>query len=118
MSLRAGELNRLVRVERRVPGRDAAGQPLDTWEPIGDIWTGIANETGLGAIRSSLQGGVPTSIARYSFLVRYETAKAMGIDAGMRAVHEGLVFEIKGMVRDLKHREKAYILCEQGGNAG
>lgn len=118
MSLRAGELNRLVRIEKRVPGRDAAGQPLDTWELVGDIWAGIANETGLGAIRSSLQGGVPTSIARYSLLVRYETANAMGIDAGMRAAHEDLTFEIKGLVRDLKHREKAYLLCEQGGSMG
>ena len=116
--MRAGELTRRVRIERRVAGTDAAGQPIDVWEPIGELWAGIANETGLGAIRSALQGGVPASIARYSFLVRFEAARTLAVDAGMRIVHDGLVFEIKGLIRDLQDRERAYILAEQGGNAG
>lgn len=116
--MRAGDLNRRIRIERRSTGTDDAGQPLDIWEDVGDLWAGIANETGLGAIKSSLQGNVPASIARYSFLVRFQTAKALGIDQGMRVVHDGLVFDITGLTRDLKDREKAYILTEQGGNLG
>ena len=118
MGIPAGQLNRRVRVERRASGTDPAGQPADTWELVGELWAGIANETGLGAIRSALQGGVPASIARYSFLVRFEAARSLAVDAGMRIVHDGEVFEVKGIVRDLQHREKAYILTEQGGNAG
>lgn len=116
--MRAGVLNRRVRVEKRTGAQDATGQPVDGWTLVGEIWAGIANETGLGAIRSSLQGNVPASIARYSFLVRFESAKALGIDQGMRVVHDGLTFDVKGLVRDLKSREKAFILCEQGGNDG
>jgi len=116
--LRAGEINRRVRIERRIQGQDGTGQPIDTWELVGFLWAGIANETGLGAIRSSLQGNVPASIARYSFLVRFEAAMSLGVDASMRIVHDGLMFEIKGLTRDLKSREKAFIICEQGGNDG
>lgn len=118
MGIPAGQLNRRIRIERRATGSDPAGQPIDTWEPVGELWAGIANETGLGAIRSSLQGGVPASIARYSFLVRFEAARSLAVDAGMRIVHDGLVFEVKGVIRDLKDRERAYITAEQGGNAG
>ena len=116
--MRAGEINQLVRVERRSSAVDEAGQPVETWEPVDDIWAGIANETGMAAIRSGLQGSVPASIARYSFLVRFETVQALGIDAGMRLLHEGLVFEVKGVTRDLKNRDRAYIITEQGGNLG
>ncbi len=116
--MRAGEINRRIRIERRVQCQHSTGQPIDAWELVGEIWAGIANETGLGAIRSSLQGNVPASIARYSFLIRFEAAKALGVDPGMRVVHDGLVFEIKGLTRDLESREKAFIICEQGGNDG
>lgn len=116
--MRAGQLNRRITIQQRETGTDEAGQPLDIWEDVGDLWAGIANETGLGAIKSSLQGNVPASIARYSFLVRFESARAMGIDAGMRLIHDGIVFEVKGITRDLQHREKAFIITEEGGNQG
>ena len=116
--MRAGELNRCVRIEKRAQGQDGAGQPVGTWQKVGDIWAGIANETGLGAIRSSLQGDVPASIARYSFLVRLQAVTNLGIDAGMRIVYDGLVFDIKGVTRDLRQRDKAFIICEQGGSDG
>lgn len=118
MNLAAGKLNRRIRIERRVGGQDATGQPIDAWSLVGEPWVGIANETGLGAIRSVTEANVSTSIARYSFLMRFGTAKALGIDAGMRAVYDGLVFDIKGLTRDLEHREKVFLICEQGGNDG
>lgn len=116
--MRAGSLNRRIRIEKRQPGQDPAGQPIDIWVLVGELWAGIANETGLGAIRSGLQGNVPASIARYSFLVRFESAKALAIDQAMRAVHDDEVFDIKGLTRDFKNRDMAFLICEQGGNNG
>lgn len=117
--MRAGALNRLVRIEKRAAGQDAAGQPVvENWVLVGELWAGIVHETGLGAIRSGLQGNVPASIARYSFLVRFESARALAIDSAMRAVYDGEIFEIKGLTRDFKNREKAFLICEQGGNDG
>lgn len=116
--LAAGDLNRLIAIERRSAGVDAAGQPVDGWELVGELWASIANETGLGAIQSGLQGNVPASIARYSFLVRFVDVQELDVDAGMRVVENGEAFDIKGLTRDLKDRERAYIICEQGGNDG
>jgi len=116
--MRAGELNRRVTIEAPGETQDEAGQPIAGWVKVDDLWAGIANETGLGVIRSSLQGGVPTSIARYSFMVRFEAIRRLEINPGMRIVHDGLVFDIKGVTRDLKDRTKAFIITEQGGNSG
>ena len=116
--MRSGDLTCWVQIERREGGVDEAGQPIDTWVLVVETWASPMNETGMGAIRSSLQGNVPASIARYSFLMPFETVQAYGIDAGMRIVHDGMTFEIKGVTRDLQHRDRAYILTEQGGNDG
>ncbi|KAB7769436.1 head-tail adaptor protein [Xanthomonas maliensis] len=105
-------------MQRPATGTDPEGQPAMGWEDAGQLWAGIANETGMGAIRSSVAAGLPTSIARYSFLVRFADAAALGVDAGMRIAHDGLVFEIKGVIRDLKDRDRAYLVTEQGGNSG
>lgn len=110
--------NRRILIQRRPDGVDAAGQPLDEWVDVGEIWAGIANETGLGAIRSSLVGNVSQSIARYSFEVSFEAAKALGIDPGMRVLHHDEVFEVKGITRDFNDRRRAFLICEQGGNDG
>ena len=110
--------NRRILVQRRSDDVDGAGQPLDDWVDVGPLWAGIANETGLGAIRSSLQGNLPASIARYSLEVSFEAARALGINEGMRVLHDGDVFDIKGITRDFRDRRKAYLICEQGGNDG
>lgn len=116
--MRAGQLNRRIEVQKPGTIRDEAGQPVDGWIPVGPLMADIGNETGMGAIRSSLQGDAPASIARYSFLVRFSGARALGVDAGMRIVHDGDVFEVKGIARDYRNRDRAFILCEQGGNDG
>lgn len=114
----ARERNRRIQVQRRSAETDGAGQPIDDWVDVGPLWAGIANESGLGAIRSSLQGNVSMSIARYSFLVSFEGARALGIDEGMRVLHDGEVFEVKGLTRDFKDRSRAFLICEQGGSDG
>jgi len=110
--------NRRILVQRRSGSVDDAGQPLDEWVDVGPLWAGIANETGLGAIRSSLQGNVSSSIARYSLEVSFEAARALGINEGMRVLHDGDVFEVKGITRDFRDRRKAFVICQQGGSDG
>lgn len=115
MAVKAGDLRYRIMIQVRSGGVDAAGQPEDTWADAGPLWAGIANETGLGAIKS---GDVPAAIARYSFRVRYDDAVALGVDSSKRISFDGLYFEVKGMTRDLQKREYAYIVCEQGGSEG
>lgn len=116
--MRTSDLNRRIRIQRPAEGTDDWGQPVQGWELVAEVWAGIANETGLGAIRSSLAGGVPASIARYSFMVRFSVLQTLSINESMRVVHDGLIFEVKGVTRDLDDRAKGFIITEQGGNSG
>lgn len=119
MSFSAAELDRLIRVEKRQqPASDSYGQPNGEWVLVGEIWAGIGNETGLGAIRTSAQANLTASIARYSFKVRFAEARELGIDAGMRIVHDGDIFDVTGVTRDYQDRDAAFVICEQGGSDG
>jgi head-tail adaptor len=51
-------------------------------------------------------------------MVRFESARALAVDAGMRVLHAGLIFDVKGVSQDLKNRDRAFIICTQGGNDG
>lgn len=116
--MEAGKLNRRITIERRDSTQDEAGQPVDTWLEVVKLWANPAGETGLGALRASTQPGVPSSIARYSFMVRRPALVAKGVDAGMRVSYSGMFFDIKLITYDLKDLEKAYLVCEQGGSNG
>jgi len=51
-------------------------------------------------------------------MVSLGDVKRLGIDSGHRLVFDGLNFDIQGVVRDLSNRDKAYLICGQGGNNG
>ncbi|MNW16601.1 hypothetical protein D3C71_2155010 [compost metagenome] len=48
----------------------------------------------------------------------FDAAKALGIDEGMRVIHDGTIFVVKGITRDFRDRKRAFLICEQGGNDG
>lgn len=117
MSLRAGSLNRLIRIERRLAGEDAAGQPHEGWDPtpVAEVWANVKGATGMASIRqTSPQDNVAASVNSYSLRIRYRE----GIDAGMRVVLNGTPFDIKQVRMDYAGREWTDLVCEQGGNDG
>lgn len=116
--MRAGLLRQLIMVQRRAVGVDEAGQPLDTWEDVGPLYADIAGKTGFSAIEAAAQTGVPASVATYSFLVRFSDCQARGVNAGMRIMHDGIPFAVQGVTRDFARRDRAYIVCDQGGALG
>lgn len=107
MGIAAGSLNRQVTIERRVAGEDAAGQPVESWEPVATVYANIAGQTGLGAARD-MQGDIATSIARYSIRIRYRE----GLDSGMRVVASGQVFDVKQVRMDFAGRVWTDLVCE------
>ena len=79
--MKAGSLNRQATIDRRTAGKGPSGQPLTTWTPLGTLWADVAHDTGKAAIRQS--GDVPVPYVRYSFRVRFQAAKNLGV--GMAA---------------------------------
>lgn len=114
-------MNRRIVVEARTTTVDAANQQLDTWvEFKPPMWAEPRGLSGLGAIREQ-NGGMPISITRYSFRVRYNAAA--GITNAHRVVElidgqRGPVYAVTGVLKDLQGREWADIVCELGGNDG
>lgn len=115
--MKAGELNRLITIQRRLVGEDAAGQPLQGWDPVpvAQVWANVRGATGMASIRqSSPVDGVAVSMNSYSFRIRYR----LGLDAGMRVVFGGQPFDVKQVRMDHAGREWTDLVCEQGGNDG
>ena len=115
--MKAGRLNRRIAIEKLAGGVDAAGQPTTTWQHVGYLWADIAHDTGKAAIRRT-SDQVPVPYSQYSFMVRLCDLRLLGVTDGMRVVHDSLKFDIKGITQDLKQRDAAFIVCEQGGNEG
>lgn len=120
MGIRAGKQSIRLLLQGRVDGTDDWGDPIKTWQTLGEFSAEPKNETGMGAIRSALQGGVPASIARYSFKVRAFVLTKYGVSSANRLVNkiDGTVFSVTGAIRDYADPSQGYIMAEVGGNEG
>lgn len=115
--MKAGRLRHRIAIQQRADTTDAAGQPIGAWEHVGYLWADIGHDTGKAAIRRA-SAQVPVPFAQYSFMVRFVDCRALGVTDGMRVVHDGLNFDIKGVTQDLAQRDAAFIVAELGGNEG
>lgn len=118
--MRAGTLDRRVRIDRRSGGKDDFGQPSKEWVPIGPaIWCNVRTSTGSEAIKSDM----PVGTATLSIRVRYRT----DIDNGMRAVLikyvdgqpvDDEIFNIQKPLPDYAGREYTDLVCVSGQGDG
>lgn len=124
MAILAGRLNTRVELQERAPGSDAWGQPNMAWVSLGGFSAQVTNETGIGAIRTAVSGGMPASVARYSFKVRSEVIAHFQITSAHRLLAKlpfnpsVVVFNVTGVINDFSDPTQAYILTEAGGNEG
>lgn len=109
--MKAGPLNKLIAIRSRVSGEDEAGQPVDTWTPLASVWADIRGATGMGTIRSPLEG---VELNAYSFRIRYRT----DVDAADRVVFGGQNYDVKQVRHDMANRQWTDLVCELGGNEG
>lgn len=109
--MKAGDLNRLITIQAKQSGADAAGQPVDIWTDVAQVWANIKGETGMASIRKTLpRDGVAMSLDAYSFRIRFLT----GIVAGMRVLYEGATFDILQVRMDYAGRVWTDLVCEAG----
>ncbi|MGF6419761.1 head-tail adaptor [Stenotrophomonas sp. AN71] len=111
--MNAGHFNRRIRIERQDGRLDAWGQPLDTWQPVGDLWAGITADASGGLQRLTLESRLPATLRRQRFHVRLAAARQAGIQVGMRIVHDGRIFDITGVAPDFSRRQTTVLFTEQ-----
>lgn len=109
--MRAGDFNRLITIQSKQAGQDAAGQPVNVWTTVAAVWANIKGETGMASIRKTLpRDGVSMSLDAYSFRIRFRD----DITAGMRVLYQGASFSILQVRLDYAGRVWTDLVCEAG----
>ena len=112
-------LDRRIRIDQSVTGKDSIGQPVTEWQTFATTWANIKMLTGLATIKSDASIGQATASVR----VRFRT----DITAGMRAVLlkyvngqpvDSTIFDILEPLPDYAGREYTDLVCNTGANNG
>lgn len=111
--MRAGTLNRRVKLQSRAKSKDAAGQPKSKWTTVAELWANISCSSGMGAI-TRMQENVPVSAEKYSIRIRFR----QGVTAGMRILYGTQAFDIGQVRMDFSGRQWTDLICELGANDG
>ncbi|MBN3758162.1 phage head closure protein [Paraburkholderia azotifigens] len=102
--MRAGDLNRRVRIEARAGRRDArTGQPSDVWKELVTVWGNVRMIKG----KESLLAAAEISRAAASIRIRYRT----DVEAGMRAVVDGVTFRVEAVLPNVSTRDYTDLVC-------
>ncbi len=112
MSLAAGILNRLMRVEALSGAVDEANQPIEEWVVVKPkIWANIRAPSGLATITAD---NVTENRPRFSVRVRYRT----DLDISMRLVwiKTGLVFAIEDIKPNHDLQDWTDMVCREWGD--
>lgn len=93
--LRAGTLNKLVSIQMHSQDKDDWNTPEPgalAWVELAKVWANIRHLSGSETIRAGAEG----SSVRVSIRMRWRT----GINAGMRVVHDGQIYDIEAPLPD------------------
>lgn len=117
--MRAGDMNRRVRIEQRGQGQDDLGQPIDMWTEVATVWCNVRMLTG----KETLTSDAEVASATASIRIRYRT----NIDNGMRAVLlkfvdgqpvDDVIFNILAPLPNVASREYTDLACSAFANNG
>lgn len=105
-TIRAGLLNRQVKIQRLTQIKDGIGQIIGTdWTDVATVWANIRHTSGMESIRA----GAETSIVKASIRIRYRA----GIDASMTVLHGATTYQIKAVLPDESGRVYLDLVCER-----
>lgn len=93
MTIIAGSFPHQVHIQKKTAGTDEWGTPLpEAWESltVKPIWANVRHLSGSEAVKADAD----VSTVKVSIRIRWRTS----IDAGMRALHAGAVYDIKAVL--------------------
>lgn len=93
MTIIAGSFPHQIHIQQKTGGRDEWNLPLpEGWENITakPIWANVRHLSG----SETLKADKDTSTVRASVRIRWRK----GINAGMRVVHDGMAYDIEGVL--------------------
>ena len=87
----AGRLRQRIAIQQKVESRDSNGAVIETWQTIAGL-EAVPAELAPLSTREFLAAQAQQSEIRARIRIRYRT----GLDATMRALHRGLVYQFAG----------------------
>lgn len=108
MAISAGRLNRRISIQQRSTSQDSLGQPVETWTEVAEVWADCRSTNGLSFIKESMVADATSTMARYSFRIRYRT----GLNESMRVVYDSVNYNIIAVMPDLHDRGHLDLACE------
>jgi SPP1 family predicted phage head-tail adaptor len=99
----AGKLNRRVTIQQLDAGRDALGQPVQTWSDVATVWANILLKNGA----QTLKADANVSIVQASVRIR----RRSDVTAGMRVLHGAVVYDIQAVLPDEENRTHTDLVC-------
>lgn len=109
--LQAGKLRHKVTIQQRVSTQDSAGDIVSEWVDWARVWAAVEPMSAREFLTAqTLESKVTTRIT-----VRYRA----GLDATMRILHRGKIFNIQGVLADKwSGIEYQTLPCSEGTNTG
>jgi SPP1 family predicted phage head-tail adaptor len=99
VSIRAGDLDTRVRIERRSTVQDAAGEPALAWELVAERWGSIERTPGSEVWASAQRSGRVPTVFRLRYLA--DVVPAMRVVVGARVYDIGSVVRPSGRAADM-----------------
>lgn len=97
-------MNDRVTLQSRGAGKDALGQPIESWPDIATVWADVLFQSGAEVMRA----GADTAIVKCSIRIR---ARA-GLDTGVRVLFEAKLYDVKSALPDNRDRRFMFLVCE------
>jgi SPP1 family predicted phage head-tail adaptor len=111
MSLDPGTLRHRITLQQRVNSEDSNGDLVESWEDVATVWAACEPVS----VRDFIASRSEQSELTARFVIRYRD----DIDASMRIIHRGAVYNIAGVLPDKESGlEYLTLPCRSGVNAG
>jgi SPP1 family predicted phage head-tail adaptor len=114
-AVRAGQLARRLRIQRRNIVQDSFGEPQLTWTDVATVWADIAPLTG----RELESAQRMASEVSHQITVRFQPLFAdTRVVAGYRAIYKGRIFNIQACMNEDERNAVVTLLASEGLNDG
>lgn len=113
--LKAQNLNRRVKFQRKTGERDDWKEPLDDWVDVCERWADVNMLNGMGAISLEFRTD-GTEVSRVPGSVRIR--RTLGLTADMRMVFEGRNYDIRAILPDTQDNRYTDVVVALGANDG
>lgn len=108
--LRAGELDRRIKLQARSTTKTDSGTELLTWTDVATVWANIQPLSGRELVGADAVNAELTHL----ILIRYR----QGVTARMRAIYGTRIFDINAVVEPQMAHVSLQLLCTEGMDEG